>query len=337
MSTSFLVGAVALASALAGLPAAATTTYRLVDLGPYSEALDINHKGQIAGGAPEGGAGLYSHGEWRTKNIRRRSSIAIKIDDAGNMVGQEWGAHDLVYMMYYPRGAKDYTIPMPDGANVGYLYSAAPVGVSPDGMQVVGVFQDVHDGRDHCFLWHPGDLVATDIGLPGGGFSGCEAWDVNDAGQVVGRVEALNAGGAAFVWQNGTFTLVGPQGEKGGELTAVNKKGHAIGDVFASKGWYWDGKELHTIPPSGGLDMTYPTAINERDEIVGRGDGASGLTILKYADGNLVDLVPLIEGAEQWKLADGLPTGIDEHGRISGYCYLVGGGAPHGYVLIPQD
>src|SRR4051794_629367 len=116
MHSTFLAGAVALASAVAAFPAGATT-YHLVDLGKSSQALAINHKGEVAGDAPSGPAAIYVHGEWRTKHDRHHGSLASAIDDEGNAVGQEWDGHRVAYLMYYPRGAKNYGIPMPGGAS----------------------------------------------------------------------------------------------------------------------------------------------------------------------------------------------------------------------------
>jgi len=335
MSTTLPAGALALAAIVAAVPAAAATSYHLVDLGPSSQALDINRKGEIAGSSPDGPAGLWTHGEWRVKNDTKKGSLALAIDDKGDMVGNEWHKGRIVHLMYYPRGFKDYEIPLPGGANYGWSINPPEIGMSPDGTQVAGTFMDPGSRQHHCFLWHPGDAVATDIGLPAGGFSRCAAWDVNDAGEIVGQLWGTDTIFAAFVYRDGEFRIVGPQGWSGGELRAVNRKGHAVGDNGTP--WFWNGRHLRTIPKDGDLEMDYPTALNERDEIVGWGSSQ----VVLYSNGVLVDVVPLIDDRTHWEFRfGGGATGINEKGEISGWTYYDDGSgteSPRGYILVPND
>jgi len=340
------LGAIALAALATTQNAAATTRYHLVDLGPFSYSSDINNQGEIAGdvadaarGSPD--AALYSGGAWRTRSDGRADSWADAIDDAGNMVGEMQGSGYLYKLMYYPRGSKASLIPLPEGGDVGESFP--PVGLSPDGRQVAGTYRGDFSISEHCFAWHPGEAASVDIGLPPNHAS-CDALDVNDAGQIVGQAWShADMRYSGFIYKDGTFTLAEPDPHAVEKFTAINGLGHAIGLDAKSRGpVYWDGQSLHLIPKTGDVEMDEAFGINGRDEIVGNGRAGSKRTIVKFADGVLVDLVPMIANRAHWHFA-GLrsgPTGINDRGEISGNAvYVDDAGRTHdrGYLLVPND
>jgi uncharacterized membrane protein len=331
MQTSHLAGTAALAALLVA-QAAGATTYHVVNLGPGSDAAAMNRKGDIAGELSSQTA-LYARGAWHARNDLGHGSRATAIDDMGDMVGFEYhGGHRNPFPipMYYPRGGRDYAIPLPAGAD-----PAGPEnlgnGISPDGTQVVGTYRNQASGQ-HCFVWHPGDASAIDLAPPPG-YSSCLAAAINDAGVIVGQVD-----NTAFVYEDGQFQPVGLGGI--GVLRVVNGKGHAVGEIMD---WpvHWDGHHLRRIRGTGALQMNKATAINDRDEIVGNGGDGSYSTLLMYADGVIVDLVPLIDNPAGWNFAGAPgPTGINERGEISGSAgYDDGSGLQGvmGYLLVPDD
>lgn len=270
-----------------------------------------------------------TQGRKRLPGCRRRRRESV--------LGLTTGLHNIAAPTYYPRGAvQGIAIPLPDGADFGRAYAdhdLQAIGLSPDGTEVAGAFWTAAS-HHHCYQWHPGDALATDIGLPEG-FDDCWAWDVNDAGQVVGSVNGPD-GSAAFVFQDGAFTLVNSPSVNGGQLRAVNRAGHAAG-TYGFQAAYWNGQRFKAIPASDNLYMQFANAINDRDDIVG--SGASGIVMFK--DGALVDVVPLIVDAGDWNFeVGGQPAGIDDHGDISGTAVVsLGRGryAIHGYLLVPLD
>jgi uncharacterized membrane protein len=342
MKTTRLQSALALACAIAASPAGATT-YHLVDLGENSVAYAINRKGEIAGESPAGHAAFYTDGAWREKRDRQHASRAFAIDHAANLAGIEWDGHRNAYPMYYPRGQGRQGIPLPGGSvyEAGTVGNVAPLGISPDGTKVVGSYKAAQDGNlGHCFSWAPGDAVATDLGMQAG-YQICNACAVNDDGIVVGQLWGTDTGFAAFVYSGGTFRLVGPTGlQHDPELTAVNAKGHATGDISFAQAVYWNGRKFATISPSGPLNMVAGTAIDDHDNIVGWGWNGNALTVLMYTGGELVDLVPLIDNVAGWDFSNGLPTGISEAGTIVGYALFDDGSGlehTHGYMLVPDS
>jgi hypothetical protein len=335
-------GAFALACALAA-SAAGATTYRLVDLGADTAAYAVNHLGEVAGDSPTGHAAFYTNGAWKDKRDRHHGSRATAIDRAGNLAGIEWDTHHMAYPMYYPRGTKNYGIPLPGGSlfSEGSGANFSPLGMSPDGSKVVGTYNaQQFDDLPRCFAWTPGDAVATDLGIVPGGYEICHANAVNDNGVVVGQLWGTNTGFAAFVWSNGSFRLVGPVGhDHDPVLAAVNAKGHATGNLSDAGAVYWNGTRFSNIAPSGSLEMDGGTAIDDHDNIVGWGANGDTMTILMYTGGQLIDLVPLIDNSTGWDFTAGSPTGLANDGTIVGYAFFDDGSGlehEHGYILVPD-
>jgi hypothetical protein len=339
MKTSHLAGTLALAAIVAALPAAATTRYHLVDLGPASGSTDINGRSEVSGGVGKSAA-LFRRGTWYEKNDSH-DSVALGLDERGNMVGVEQDRQGVYTPMYYPRGAKDFAIPLPEGADQADMLSFVPVGISLNGHQVAGSYMTLASVYAHCFLWSPGDATSTDIGLPAG-YHTCEAWGVNDHGEIVGHAWS-DTSSASFVYQDGVFTLVGKPDVD--HLERINTKGRAVGGRGNRAGGvaiWWNGLRMQRVPAMGGLKMQEAMAINDEGVIVGSGvDGARG-TILRYADGVLDDVVPMIENPEGWDFTGrlALPTGINVQGEITGNAMFDdGSGKKHAraYILVPQD
>jgi hypothetical protein len=333
-------GAIALAALAVALPAAATSSYHLVDLGVESWPGDINRKGEISGLVNYTTA-LYTDDAWHVKNDRHHDSAPYAIDDGGNMIGEEQDRDGAFTLMYYPKGAKDFAIPRPAGADPAQTFADVPGGLSPDGQRVAATYKPRASSYTHCFVWHPGDATSTDIGLPPG-YDACNAWDVNDAGEIVGQVvDQTHGTTSSFLYRDGAFEFVGTGGFEKAFVFAINRKGHAIGNYADAAAW-WNGRHLRKIPATGDLRMESAAAIDDRDEIVGTGvNGSFVRTLAMVADGVIVDLVPLIDNPAGWDFNDvtGGPSGIDERGEITGTAKFDDGSGPqyHGFVLVPND
>jgi hypothetical protein len=340
MSIKLMRGAFALACALVASSAGAAT-YRVVDLGEDSEAFAVNRKGEIAGESPAGHAALYVDGAWIDKNDSHHGSRAFAIDRAGDMAGIEWDGQHFMHPMYYPHGLKGYGIPLPGGSvySGGGTLSDTLMGMSSDGTKIVGTYiAEQAGGQGHCFEWSPGDAIATDLGLPDG-YDVCYAYGVNDNGVVVGQLWSVAAGSTAFVYSGGSFTTVGPA-NRDAALTAINARGHATGTIANANAVRWNGSTFRKIAPSGTLHMYAGTAIDSHDNIAGWGPNGSGLTLLLYSGGTLVDLVPLIDNAAGWDFDGARPTGLSDDGSIVGFALFDDGGGlehVHGFMLVPDS
>ena len=338
-------GAVALACLFAGLPAAQAASYHLVDLGESSQVYAINAKGEVAGAipgsSPDGVAAIYANGGWTTKGDATHRSVAYGIDRAGNAVGEKWGGQKNTTLMYYPRGKQDVAIPLPNGALYGeslYGEYLSPGGISPDGTTVVGTFIDpLSSGTDQCFTWTPGAATSTALAIPAP-YVGCQAYGVNDAGEIVGSLRNVE-NGVPFVYSGGVFTTF-PQ-EQAGVLLAVNAKGHASGtSAINDEAMQWNGKTLRDIGARrGAVIMKTGNAINDHDDVVGSGFSFPNYTMVLRTGGQVVDLVPLIDDTTGWNFSDwGTPTGINDDGTILGWGAKDDGAGhwvPHAFLLTP--
>jgi probable HAF family extracellular repeat protein len=252
----------------------------LTDLGTLggrgSVANAVNQEGQVVGFSDTGTvpvrAFLWQDGVLTDLAPGSRYSVAYGINDAGQVVG----------FAEPPPGSG------PGGAFLWQDGVLTDLGTLPGGLgseafhindagQVVGD-SGVAVGTDlalHAFLWQDG--VMTDLGSPPGDRDSV-ATGINSSGQVVGASGVFDdyVSERAALWQEGTWTVVGPLGSG---ATAINDSGQVVGFMPSPGGptrnhafLYADGvlTDLNSlIPPDSGLTLSGASAINNAGQIVG--------------------------------------------------------------------
>jgi probable HAF family extracellular repeat protein len=177
----------------------------------FSEAWDINNKGEIAGqgratfGPNRAAIWLpvpsYGYGQGWTilSSLAGGGSddCAYAINDNGRVVGYSYDAGGSQAVRW------EDGLPLRLGASGGY-YSAAYDINNKD--EIVGWYSD-SNYRAHSFLWLPKGAYGyqaglTDIGTVPGGVE-TYALGINDRGQIVGEVVYGNSSLRPFLWQNG--------------------------------------------------------------------------------------------------------------------------------------
>jgi len=189
----------------------------------------------------------------------------------------------------------------------------------------------------HAVLWRGEELL--DLGtLPGGVES--HAWDVNDAGLVVGV--AQDAGGAhrATMWQAGAILDLGTLGGHDAGARAINAHGQIVGAARTAGGgshaFLWHHGEITDLGTLRGAHHSRARAINDVGQIVGSAtrlaaEGPQHRAVV-WRDGRLEDLNDLAGADRAVVLCRA--NGINSRGQIVGQGVI--GGREHAFLLTPR-
>jgi probable HAF family extracellular repeat protein len=200
--------------------------------------------------------------------------------------------------------------------------------------QVVGQYN-----LNRPFLWQNGGFI--DLRGFGGTQSFGYAFDINEAGQVVGS-SAVNNGSDglsqhAFLWEDGVMTDLGAlPGLPDSRAHAINELGQVVGfsssfdpettdEVFES--FLWENGVMIDLGVPGDLNRAHD--INDSGQIVGW--SSSGAYI--YEDGVVTNLNTLIPAGSGVSIS--VATGINNAGQIVGYGLF--GGRTHALLLTPAE
>lgn len=295
--------------------------------GTFSTAYDINNLGEIVGVATDAG-GVSRRVIWNNGAIvdtlpqpSSAGSIATQMNESRQLVGfARQGSGGIGYGVFWNHGTAVKLQPLPGTAASG----AAANGINASG--------DVAGGGtggggttplyQHAGIWRNG-LLLRDIGvISGGNFS--MAYDINDAGQVTGTGTAGGTGARqyAFVWANGSFTLL-PE-LPGAFLQSVGRSINARGDVAGQSNGgepvVWRSGVVQALPMPVRLANTV-SEINDSGDVV----GTVGSTGVLWRQGQYIPLDPW-PGAS---VPSSVARGINNQGVVVGESYLPAGQGVH--------
>ncbi len=180
------------------------------------------------------------------------------------------------------------------------------------------------------------------IRLPSLGGTSCQAWDINDHGQIVGTSEVTgNANAHGVLWENGTPTdlgVWGAPGEHHSHAESINNAGQIVGyNEVAASGYrdalFWDsdltmrnlGQEMGALGNSVGWD------INDQGLVCGQAPLSAG-----FAKGFVWDAVNggRTEGTVPGYMG-GSNKGVNNAGVVVGHGFFFGD--PDSAMLATPD
>lgn len=340
MNDRYIIMALALALALARPAAFAESPaptdppyaplFKVIDLGTLggltANALDVNNKGQVVGGADNAQdlrrPYLWTHGqmvELPTLDDGRLGE-AWAVNDAGQAVGfSEDGPFGDWHAVLWDDGRAT------DLGTLGGDHSEA-FDINESGQVVgswgVGIV-------DRAFLWQNGEMI--DLGTLGG--TNSNAFEINETGQVAGRAFTGDAE-HAFLWQGGSMIDLGTRGDGSdhSRAWAMNESGQVVGSSGGPSPYHatlWDAGEVIDLDPGSPLPGSLAFDINNLGQVVGA--AASGAVLWQL--GRTIDLNARIPRGSGWTLLDA--RAINDAGQIVGSGVREGFPSYRAFLLSP--
>jgi probable HAF family extracellular repeat protein len=177
----------------------------------------------------------------------------------------------------------------------------------------------------------PGPYSVTDLGTLGG--SSAQAFDINEAAEVVGYATTAAAEGHAFLWRNGAMTDLGSGGGAQVQVQAINNAGQIAGRFASasnttSHAVLWEHGATTDLTP-GSPGPSTANGINDVGQIVG---STSTGAVFRWQNGVLTNLGDLGGGGS-------IGADINDAGHVVGSSYttLIAGLAPRRHAFLWQD
>jgi probable HAF family extracellular repeat protein len=165
----------------------------------------------------------------------------------------------------------------------------------------------------------------TDLGTLTGDNGVSEAWDINDAGQVVGGAQTSAGYTHAFLYYGGGMTDLGalvPYGDS--SANAINNLGQVVGDAAPNAGtpshaFLYSAGSMVDLGTLAGDDSgaSFAKGINDAGWVVGNAWTGSAVHAFLYDGAGMVDLNDLIDPSLGWTLQNA--EAINNGGQIVGY------------------
>ena len=322
-----VVGAVALVAS-----ASAEIRYFVTELPPlpggeFSRAVAINENGVVAGEAPRGDEGGYTHA------VIWVDGAAIDVTGSGFLFS---GANDVNDAGVVVGVSSSGTAPFrwaPETLDIlPGLETARGIARSVNESGLVVGASVLSNNHAHAVRWDDGGVL--DLGTLGGADS--EAFDISEAGVVVGSAKLANGQWRAF-WWDGTLHALGTLGGPGGAAHAINDVGEIVGDsnynASLAHACVWRPAAAPLDLGTLGGSVSAAHDINNGGVIVGEAavSGFNPIHAVVWESDQIVDMNDRLPSGSDWLLA--AANGVNDAGVIVG----VGrrGGATRGFIAEP--
>jgi len=253
---------------------------------PFGAANGANDMGQAAGSCAQTFFGssplpvIWDNGVVSQLPLPAGETLgrANDINDAGVAVGSVNGGVLETAAMYTTGGSSRITTATDTGATMTTAFS-----INKDGLIAGNGIDPMNAARNVGLLYDSDADRMVEVGLLAG-TNGAIAFDVSDAGHVVG-VSSFNQGsGVPFIWteEGGAVAIPLPEGTTQGSARGVNSSGMAVGTASSAFAipFFFDGTDTYIITDlladTDGWDLVMNTSssaisISEGGVIVGTG------------------------------------------------------------------
>lgn len=222
---------------------------------------DVNASGEAVGfsPSPDGLRVMIWSQSTNTRLNTGQSGRGQGINDAGDAVGG-----DVAF--FKPKNGAGTYLQLPPGSASAYAFDINNLGA------IVGVNFVNNVGYLHAQLWPRWDMAPVDLGTLGGVFSW--AWEVSDAGEVVGFSQIAGGEQHAFLWTSATGMIdltTWPNGCVGTSTAlAINATGIIVGQCNSRPVLWTAAEGMRELPLTGsGATHAEPLSINNHNQIVG--------------------------------------------------------------------
>lgn len=232
-----------------------------------TNATAINKKGEAIGEGktPDGATVLYKYSKGKVTRLPNDEGMRLSdLNENGDVLGYQQSGDD--HVIWHADGTREQFSPGPKGA-LSALNTA---------QQMVGSLSAQNWAQAAMYANGEWTVLKT-----GKAYEASWAVDINDASAILIEKNLLSGevGREVSILENGKKTRIGlALGENHWNYAvAINAKGHAIG-MTEMRGFIYNGVKSKHLPTLDGAEIS-PLALNNLDEVIGKTQGDSTLTI----------------------------------------------------------
>ncbi len=248
------------------------------------------------------------------------STFGTGINDYGTIIGYSQNGAGVQTSFIYSNGQK---------TNLGTLGGASTRAVAINNSnQIVGTSQTT-SGTWNAFIYSNGAM--HDLG--NFGFNGATGSSINNNGTYAINAYQPRDNGTSFICNGATCENVQPTNSYWSTVSHINDSGYAVGGIgTAGYGSYqaafWQPGSYST-PTVNGMFNSFATSINNKNQVIGWGNGYSNLAAIYYSSPSAPeqDTGVYFGGNGNWSSA----SAINDLGTFIGLSYVTNG-ARHSFI-----